>query len=83
MRDYYKEVFGTDDLAKARAYLECLAAKKAKGQWNCPCKSGRRLRDCHMVLVRELREKMPRSEAIKAVERLDGVLSLRRQSTDQ
>jgi hypothetical protein len=78
MQDYYREVFGTDDLAKARAYLMCLAAKKAKGHWDCPCESGKRLRDCHMGLVRDLREKMPRSEAIKAVKHLDGVLSLQR-----
>jgi hypothetical protein len=76
MRDYYREVFGTDDLAKARRYLECLASKKAKGHWDCPCKSGRRLRDCHMDLVSELRDTMPRSEAIEALKHLENVVSL-------
>lgn len=78
MRDYYKEVFGTDDLAKVRAYLECLAAKKAKAHWDCPCKSGKRLRDCHVSLVRELRERMPRSDAVKALQHLEAVLSIRK-----
>lgn len=78
MRDYYREVFGTDDLVTVRAYFHCLAAKKAKGHWDCPCKSGRRLRDCHMGLVKELREKMPRSEAKKSIKHMEAVLSLQK-----
>jgi hypothetical protein len=77
MRDYYREVFGTEDVVQASGFLECLASKKAKGHWNCPCKSGRRLRDCHIDLVRALREKMPRSEAVKALQHLKNVLALR------
>lgn len=78
MRDYYREVFGTDDLPAVRRYLECLASKKTKGHWDCPCNSGRRLRDCHTDLIRDLREKMPRSEAIKALSHLQHVLDIRK-----
>jgi hypothetical protein len=76
MRDYYTEVFGTDDLSKARRYLDCLAAKRVRGHWDCPCRSGKRLRHCHMNLVSELRDKIPRSEAIKALNRLENVLDM-------
>jgi hypothetical protein len=48
-----------------------------KGHWSCPCRAGRRVRDCHFSLVKELRARMPRSEAsrlrqdlIRAIEEL-------------
>lgn len=69
-REYYKEVFQTDELPKVRTYLEFIIAKKAKGHWDCPCGSGRRLRDCHGAMVYELRDKMPRTEARKSLGRL-------------
>jgi hypothetical protein len=82
MRDYYREVFGTDGIRKARKYLEYLTAKKVKGHWDCPCGSGRPLRHCHVKLVADLREKMPRSEARSAIEHLDYVLRVHHTSNE-
>lgn len=76
MRDYYREVFSTDDPPKVRKYLEYIAAKKIRGHWDCPCGSGERLRDCHMDSILALRSKMPRPDAAQSVARLDRALQL-------
>lgn len=57
--EYYSELLKSDDLNVIVGILNCLAAKKTKGHWPCPCRSGKRLRDCHGELVRDLREKIP------------------------
>ena len=74
-KQYYRETFGTDDSAKVGKYFEYLAAKRVKGHWGCPCGSGKRLRDCHMRFVQDLRGKMPRGEALKATRRLESALN--------
>jgi hypothetical protein len=65
--DYYKGLIGSDDLAVIWRYLRCLYAKEAKGHWDCPCMSGRRLRHCHFDLVKDLRAKIPRQQAGNAL----------------
>ena len=72
---FFSETFGTDDSAKVGKYFEYLAAKRVKGHWGCPCGSGKRLRDCHMRFVQDLRGKMPRDEALKATRRLESALN--------
>jgi hypothetical protein len=65
--DYYKSLVGTDDPRAICKFLECLQANKVKGHWDCPCMSGRRLRDCHFGLVKDLRARMPRGEAAQSL----------------
>jgi hypothetical protein len=62
-QEYYKGLLGTDDPRSICVYLDYLGKHKVKGHWNCPCLSGRRMRDCNFPLVKELRARMPRSEA--------------------
>lgn len=73
-KQYYRETFGTDDLPKVSKYLEYLAAEKVKGHWDCPCGSGKRLRNCHMSLVLDLRGKIPTSETLVAAQLLESTL---------
>ena len=80
-KQFYQEIFGTDDLVKVKKYFEFLAAKKVKGHWDCPCGSGKRVRNCHFELVRSLRNKIPRSDASKAIRPVDE--ALQRQSKKQ
>jgi hypothetical protein len=61
--DYYKSLIGTDDLRSICIYLDYLGKHKVKGHWDCPCLSGRRMRDCHYSLVKELRGRMPHNVA--------------------
>jgi len=68
--EYYREVFGTDNLGHVRKYLEYMIAKKVKGHWECPCGSGRRIRDCHSQQIYSLRMRMPRTDAHVALNRL-------------
>jgi hypothetical protein len=67
---YYRELLKTSDLRVIITYLEYITAKKVKGHWPCPCKSGKRLRDCHLGLVAGLREKISRKDALKSLEAL-------------
>lgn len=57
---FYRELLKTSDLRVMTNYLDCLAAKKVKGHWPCPCRSGRPLRVCHFGQIKDLREKIPR-----------------------
>jgi hypothetical protein len=58
IREYYAELINTTELQVIRAYLQCLAAKEVKGHWPCPCGSEKRLRNCHMSTVLDLRVKI-------------------------
>jgi hypothetical protein len=80
MLDYYKALIGTDDPRAICRFLEYLEAKKLKGHWDCPCLNGRRLRDCHFALVKDLRGRMPRSEAANSLRRFGLILEIRRRS---
>jgi hypothetical protein len=67
---YSRELLKTPDLRVITTYLEYITAKKVKGHWPCPCKSGERLRDCHISLVNDLRDKISRKDAQKSLEAL-------------
>jgi hypothetical protein len=72
IREYYGELLRTNDVQVIRGYLECVAAKKIKGHWPCPCGSGKRLRDCHVETVRDLQQKIARRDAVNSLEYLRG-----------
>jgi hypothetical protein len=63
---YYGELLSTSDLRVITTYLDYLAAKKVKGHWACPCRSGKKFRDCHFDQVKDLREKISRKDAEKS-----------------
>jgi len=69
-RDYYVELLGADDINVILGYLECLARPVLKGHWQCPCQSGRRLRDCHRAQMEDLRTKIPLAVAKRSWESL-------------
>jgi hypothetical protein len=58
IREYYSELLGTDDVTVILGYLECLSRPVLKGHWPCPCKCGKRIRDCHCYQISELRVKI-------------------------
>lgn len=64
---FYGELLDTSDLRVMTTYLDYLAAKKVKGHWPCPCRNGRKLRDCHFDKVRDLREKISRKTAERSL----------------
>jgi|ERR1700722_10447062 hypothetical protein len=69
---YYRELLKTSDLRVITTYLDYLAAKKVKGHWACPCRNGKKLRDCHFDQVKDLREKISRKDAEKSLTALKG-----------
>jgi hypothetical protein len=63
----YAKLLGTNEQGVIRDYLVCLAAKHVRGHWSCPCGSGKRLRDCHLAKVLELRGKISTTDAVKSL----------------
>ena len=66
----YGEWFGTQDESMVIRYLECLSREGLKGHWDCPCGSGKRIRQCHFEKIRALRPRIPVWLAHQALERL-------------
>jgi hypothetical protein len=67
----YGEVLGVTDEEQIRRFLDCLGHKKVKGHWNCPCGTGKRIRDCHLDVIRRLQESVPPAIARQALARLN------------
>ena len=63
----FTELLKTSDLRVITTYLDYLGAKKLKGHWACPCRSGKKLRDCHFWQIKDLREKISRKHAEKSL----------------
>ena len=68
--DFYQEQFGTEDKTTIAKYLWFLSQDKIKGHWNCPCGSGKRLRNCHREKIYTLKNKIPPHIAAKTLESL-------------
>ena len=64
---FYRELLHTSDLGVMTTYLDYLAAKKVKGHWPCPCRKGKKLRDCHFEQIKELRGKISRKDAERSL----------------
>lgn len=68
----YSERFGSTDLAVIRNYLRYLALKSPKGHWDCPCGSGKRIRQCsHQEQLMVLRSSLPPKIADRALKRFE------------
>lgn len=66
----YSELLGTDDESTIVRYVEYLSKPKLKGHWPCPCGSGRKIRQCHLPVIREVREKIPLHTAMESLKHL-------------
>jgi len=68
--EFYMELLGTKDVRIVLGHLDYLASKEMKGHWPCPCKNGKRLRDCHMKFLMDLRGKISRKDATNSLNML-------------
>jgi hypothetical protein len=66
----YGELIGNSDPATIQRYLDLLSREPIRRHWDCPCGSGKRLRDCHLEFVRTLQKTIPASIAQRALGRL-------------
>jgi hypothetical protein len=55
----YAELTGAPNLVVAEDYLRLLAQEKFKGHHECPCGSGKKLRQCHQQMLLALRSRIP------------------------
>jgi hypothetical protein len=54
--EYYSGVLGISDRTVVQRFRELIRQKEIKGHQDCPCGSGKRLRDCHGNKVRRLHD---------------------------
>jgi hypothetical protein len=76
--EYFAERFGAKDERAVLGYLECLSRDHLKGHWQGPCGSGKRLRDCHLDELRELKKRVPCRVAVLAHRSIQNVAGNRR-----
>lgn len=62
IREYYQEVFTTDDIQIVMALLKVMADGKYKGHHSCPCGSGKILRKCHGPVMLSLLKNQPNEQ---------------------
>ncbi len=57
--DFYAEFIGITDGSQVIEFMRLLAKKnRSKGYETCPCASGKRLRNCHIDLLYDIRERV-------------------------
>ena len=71
--DFYQESLGTEDPHVIKKYLEYVCLHTLKGHWDCPCGSGKRIRNCHHDKIVDLRKKLPLHRALNVLEYLSRV----------
>jgi hypothetical protein len=65
---FYGELLGSEDRLVIQRHLEVLSANRLRGHWECPCGSGKRIRQCHWDRFEELRARIPASVARRSLE---------------
>jgi hypothetical protein len=78
MYESYADILGVSDPGEIRRYLTYLSNSTIKGHWDCPCGSGKRLRNCHLASLRSLQSKVSPRFAQSALNRLDACETLAR-----
>lgn len=68
--EFYFETLGIDDPKVILAYVDCLRKPVVKGHWDCPCGSGKRLRNCHFEKIIKLRSMVSSEIAQRTYDRL-------------
>ena len=76
----YGEIVGAFDEVTLRRYLDVLSRNTPRGHFECPCGSGKRLRNCHLEEIKSLHERIPPQIAQQALHRLDEQLALQRRN---
>jgi hypothetical protein len=66
----YGEMVGSNEPSVIQRYLRCLSREQTRGHWDCPCGSGKKLRNCHVFEVAKLQKKIPPHVAKSALKRL-------------
>ncbi len=59
--EFYGEAIGIAEAADVMRLLGCLRKERIKGHWECPCGSGKIIRDCHFEAILKLHSRIPRS----------------------
>ncbi len=58
-RDYYGKRLGIENPTIVQEFINDIHTNRLKGHFDCPCKSGKKLRNCHATVLWQLRAEMP------------------------
>lgn len=56
--EYYFRVTGIAKVSVVKKFLQYLCSKKIRPTWQCYCKSGKKLRDCHYGFIKDWQKKI-------------------------
>ncbi len=68
--EYYQELFEIQDVSTVIYFLFALCESKLRKQSMCPCGSGKKVKRCCLLKLRELRRKIDPKTAVSALQRL-------------
>lgn len=68
--EYYQELFETQDVSTVVDFLFALCESKVRKKSMCPCGSGKKVKRCCLLRLRELRRKIDPKTAVRALQRL-------------
>ncbi|HME69736.1 MAG TPA: hypothetical protein VKM54_07690 [Myxococcota bacterium] len=57
--EYYEMLLETESTEVIAGFLWMVSRREVKGHWDCPCGRGKRLRNCCLEKVLDLRKKIP------------------------
>lgn len=72
IEEAYEDLLGVSGQDAILGCVDLLRRRELKGRWDCPCGSGRKLRDCHLDKFRELQEAIPEDVFQDTFHRLHG-----------
>lgn len=69
--EYYKNLIGAESEGAVSQFVWVLSRDEVRDHWDCPCGSGRKIRDCCAEKIRDLRTKISRRVAARSLRHLD------------
>jgi len=73
--DFYEEIIGTRNMQTVIAFLEYLTHPGLKGHRECFCGSKKKIRNCHLGILQDLKSKIRQVDVQKSLKQLKQQLS--------
>lgn len=68
--DYYRKITGFEDIGVIVDFVSLASQSKVSGHHLCPCKSGKKIRECHIDIVTDLHKRVPSVRLLEVAKKL-------------